>query len=142
MLTNTYDHTVDAKNRIFIPAKFRDELGEDIIIAPSVRRKCLVIYSIKEWEKYIAPIREGLNPVDRENVMRYLNGRAVSLFLDSTGRVQLTPELCKHAEFKDKQIKIVGCGDYAEIWDATSYQRLMQTTSNDEMLDIFTRYGL
>lgn len=142
MLTNTYDHTVDAKNRIFIPAKFRDELGEDIVISPSVHRECLVIYSIKEWEKFIAPFREIIDPVDREDVMRYLNGRAVSLFLDNTGRVQLTPELVKYAKFKDKQIKIVGCGDYAEIWDAESYVTMQDAANAAKMQSTIAKYGL
>jgi MraZ protein len=142
MFTSSYNHTVDAKNRIFIPAKFRDELGDDIIIAPSLRNKCLVVYSIKEWEKYISPIKEGLTREELEKVMRYLNGRALRLFLDSTGRVQLTPELVAYAGLNDKQISIIGCGDYAEIWNADTYNDVMNSTSNDDILKILNRFGL
>ena len=142
MFTSSYNHTVDSKNRIFIPAKFRDELGDDIIISPGLRNKCLVVYSIKEWEKYIAPMKEGLSREELEKVMRYLNGRALRLFLDSTGRVQLTPELVNYAGLNYKQIWIVGCGDYAEIWDAEAYKAVMNSTSNDEILGILNRFGL
>ena len=132
---------MDAKNRIFIPAKFREELGEDIVISPSLRKKCLVVYSIKEWESYLAPIKAGLKREELETVMRYINSRALRLFLDSTGRVQLTPELVKHAELTDKQIQIVGCGDYAEIWDAETYEKLMAQTNDEDILGIVGKLG-
>ena len=57
MLSNNFRHNVDAKNRLFVPAKYREELGETFIVSQSIRGNYLKIYSHEEWEKYIAPIK-------------------------------------------------------------------------------------
>ena len=51
-----FNHNLDTKKRLFIPAKFRDELGETFVIAKLLRGDCLRICSLEEWEKYLAPI--------------------------------------------------------------------------------------
>ena len=51
MLSGEYRHTVDAKNRLFIPAKHRDQLGESFVVIKSYSDRCLLVYSTKEWEK-------------------------------------------------------------------------------------------
>ena len=58
MLGGEFRHSLDSKNRIFVPAKLRDELGASFIIAKDIREKCLKAYSLAGWEKYTAPLRE------------------------------------------------------------------------------------
>ena len=52
MLGGEFRHNLDPKNRIFIPSKLREELGSSFVIAKSLREKCLVAYSLEEWDKY------------------------------------------------------------------------------------------
>ena len=56
MLSGEFKHTLDPKKRLFIPAKHREELGESFMVARSIRDNCLKVYSMAEWDNYIAPI--------------------------------------------------------------------------------------
>ena len=57
MFTGEFIHNVDSKNRIFVPSKFREELGETFMIARDIRKPILKVYSIDGWQEYLAPIK-------------------------------------------------------------------------------------
>ena len=119
MLTGEYRHSVDAKNRLFIPAKHREELGEELIVARDIRGQLLKVFSLEGWNEYIAPIKQQERKV-AEAAMRFLHRDAVAAEPDSQGRVVLTAGLLEYAGIT-KDAVIVGCGDYAEIWAAEIY---------------------
>lgn len=127
MFTGEYRHSVDSKNRLFIPAKHREELGASFMIVRDIRSPRLKVYSMEGWEAYIAPIRAK----DRrlaENVLRFLHKDAVVGEPDAQGRVTLNPELLKYAGIdpkSNKDVVIVGCADFAEIWAADRYDEEM-----------------
>lgn len=123
MLTGEYRHTVDPKNRLFIPAKHREELGNSFMIVKDVRGPRLKIYSMGAWEAYIAPIRSQERKV-AEAAMRFLHRDAVVAEPDSQGRVILTGKLLEYAGIT-KDAVIIGCADYAEIWSAEKYDEEM-----------------
>lgn len=114
MLSNNFRHNVDAKNRLFVPAKYREELGESFVISKSIRGNYLKIYSHEEWEKYIAPIKL-LPRKTSEDALRFLIGNSIEVSPDSQGRIILTPDMLAFASIT-KGTVVVGCGDYAEIW--------------------------
>ena len=122
MLGGEFRHTLDAKNRIFVPAKLRDELGVCFIIAKDIREKCLKAYSLSGWDKYTAPLREQNRKLS-EKVIRYLHSSLVQVTPDSQGRIVLPQELINHAGI-DRNVVFVGCCDYAEIWSDTEYDKL------------------
>ncbi len=142
VFTSSYNHTIDAKNRLFIPAKFRDEFGEEIVISRSVRGKCLKIYSTAEWKKYLQPISEKMDRDEAEYILRVMNGNSIRLPLDSTGRVQLTKELIDFAELKDGKVVIVGCGDYAEIWSEEGYEKNVTNADEERIRMLLKSVGL
>lgn len=119
MLTGEYRHGVDPKKRLFIPAKQREELGSSFMIVRDFRGPRLKMYSMEEWEAYIAPIKQQERKV-AEAAMRFLHRDAVAAEPDSQGRVVLTAGLLEYAGIT-KDAVIVGCGDYAEIWAAEIY---------------------
>ena len=123
MLTGEYRHTVDPKNRLFVPAKHREELGNSFMIVKDVRGPRLKVYSMGAWEAYIAPIR-GQERKVAEAAMRFLHRDAVVAEPDSQGRVVLTPTLLAYAGIT-KDTVIIGCADYAEIWSAEKYDEEM-----------------
>ena len=123
MLTGEYRHTVDPKNRLFIPAKHREELGNSFMIVKDVRGPRLKVYSMGAWEAYIAPIRSQERKV-AEAAMRFLHKDAVVAEPDSQGRVILTGKLLEYAGIT-KDAVIIGCADYAEIWSAEKYDEEM-----------------
>ena len=140
MLGGEYRHGLDAKNRIFIPAKLRDDLGETFVIAKDIREKCLKIYSLEGWENYIAPLKEQKRKLS-EKIMRFLHASLSQVTPDSQGRVVLPPELVEYAAI-DRNAVIVGCGDYAEVWAESAYDALKDEVDLEEMISELEELGL
>ncbi len=140
MLSGEYKHGIDVKNRLFIPAKHREELGESFVVAKSIREKCLRVYSMDEWAAYIKPI-EALDGKDKERIVRALSRNAAQVSPDSQGRVVLTPDLIKYAEI-DKNTYIVGCGHYSEIWSEANYEAMVADEDLADMREFLESYGL
>ena len=140
MFTGEYEHSVDSKNRIFVPAKFRDELGESFIVSRDMRGARLKIFSLAGWEAYIAPIKEQERKIS-EKALRYLHRNAVQVSPDSQGRIVLTRELLAYAEI-EKNAVVVGCSDYAEIWSAENWRTELGGESAEEIRAELERFGL
>ncbi len=140
MLGGEYRHGLDAKNRIFIPAKLREELGATFVIAKDIREKCLKVYSLAGWEAYIAPLRAQKRKLS-EKIMRFLHASMAQATPDSQGRVVLPAELVEHAEIQ-KETVIVGCGDYAEIWAEGVYDQLKSEIDIVELIGELEELGL
>ena len=113
MFTGEFNHTVDAKNRIFVPAKFREELGESFMVVRDIRGPILKVYSLEGWQEYLAPIRAQERRL-AERALRYLHRNASQVTPDSQGRILLSASLLEYAQI-DKDAVFVGCSDYCEI---------------------------
>ena len=140
MLGGEYKHNLDAKNRIFIPAKLREELGESFVVAKDIRETCLKVYSLQGWEEYIKPLREQKRSLS-EKIIRHLHASLAQVTPDGQGRIVLPPELIKHAKF-ERSIVVVGCGDYAEIWAEQEYEDLKAQEDMTEILAELEALGL
>lgn len=140
MLGGEYRHNLDAKNRIFIPAKLRDELGETFVIAKDLRADCLKVYSLEGWNAYIAPLKK-LDRKLSERALRALHASLSQVTPDSQGRVVLTQELIDHAGI-ERNVVIVGCFDYAEIWSESGYEKIKAEENRDELIAELEKLGL
>ena len=85
MFSGEFKHTLDTKNRLFIPAKHREELGESFMVAKSIRENCLKVYSMAEWEEYISPILK-MERKASEAILRALHRDAAQVSADAQGR--------------------------------------------------------
>ena len=109
-----YQHTLDTKNRIFIPAKLRDELGEHFYITRKMNKSCLAVYSSAEMDR----ISERINQFpDSEvsEIKEFLFSKTIYATPDTNGRVVLPPSLLGYAKI-DKNATIVGAGNHLQIW--------------------------
>lgn len=140
MLTGEFRHSLDAKNRIFMPAKLREELGETFIIARDIREKCLKVYSMEGWAAYTAPIKEKPRQL-AEQIMRLLHRSAAQVTPDSQGRVLLPPMLVEYAGI-EKNAVVVGCEEYAEIWSEANYQTMLDNVDDEELRQALESWGL
>ena len=140
MLLGEYRHNLDAKNRLFIPAKFREEFGEYFVVAKLMRGECLRVCSVAEWDKYIEPIR-NMQRKDSEKILRALTKEAIQVSPDAQGRVVLSSALVEKAGLT-KNAVIIGCNDYVEIWSESAYQRMLDEEDEGEMLEILESIGL
>ncbi len=140
MLSGEFRHTLDPKNRLFIPAKHREELGESFMVARSIRENCLQVYSMSEWEKYIEPIKK-MNRKDSEMILRSLHRNAAQVSPDSQGRIVLPASLVQHANIV-KGAVVVGCGTYAEIWSEEIYDKTLEEENLDDIRAVLESFGL
>jgi MraZ protein len=140
MLGGEYKHSLDPKNRIFIPAKLRDELGTTFVIAKDIREKCLKLYSMEEWKNYIDPILEQARKL-QSKVLRFLSSSMIEVTPDSHGRVVLPKGLIEHAEI-DKNVVVVGCYNYAELWAEETYEKMKSEEDLDQMVAELEALGL
>jgi MraZ protein len=120
MLIGEYIHTIDEKNRISMPARFRQELGKKIIITPGLD-SCLFIFTIKEWEKVSNRLSDSSADLsflkaDQRNFNRYMFGRAAEVEIDSIGRI-LIPDFLKERIGLKNSAAIIGVKDRVEIWN-------------------------
>ena len=125
MLFGEYHHTLDPKRRVSMPAKLREDLGDEIMIVRSLRGNCLRFFSIPAWKEYIEPIKKLPRNVS-EQTYWYLYHDAIKVSPDSLGRVLLSEELLAaigvNAEKEDERnLVLVGCGDFGEIWSEKAY---------------------
>ncbi len=140
MFTGEYEHNVDAKNRIFVPARFRDELGETFMVARDLRGARLKLFSLEGWQAYIAPIMEQERRIS-EKALRYLHRNALQVSPDSQGRILLSRELLDYAEI-DKSAVIVGCSSYVEIWSHDNWTRELEGEDSEAISLELERFGL
>ena len=125
-VTGEYQHSLDNKGRLFIPAKLRDELGEVFFITLSMDR-CLSAYSSEAWQSFSDKVSEM--PYVKQRKMRPLFAHAARCELDAQGRVLIPQNLRDYAGFT-KNVTVVGCNNHAELWDSDSWKSVydMETT--------------
>lgn len=140
MFGGEYRHSIDAKNRIFIPAKLREDLGETFVVAKDVRTKCIKVYSQEGWEAYLEPIlKQNRNLMER--ALRFLSPSMAQVSPDSQGRITLPKELVEHAEIEGTAV-VVGCFHYAEIWSEAGYAQIKAQEDVSQLLVELESLGL
>jgi MraZ protein len=140
MFTGEFEHSVDSKNRIFVPAKFREELGESFIVVRDIRGPVLKLYSLEGWQKYLEPIKAQERKIS-EKALRYLHRNAAQLSPDSQGRIVLPSSLLQYAEI-EKEAVVVGCSDYCEMWSLKNYRAEIESEDAEEIRAELERLGL
>lgn len=120
MLIGEYIHTIDDKNRISLPAKFRKELGKKIIITQGLDQ-CLFVFTSKEWEKVSKKLSSSADELsflsaDQRTFNRNMFGGAAEVEVDSIGRI-LIPDFLKDRACLKNTGAVIGVQDRLEIWD-------------------------
>lgn len=130
MLLGEYEHTLDPKGRLAMPAKLRESLGGKFIITKGLDG-CLFVYDMQQWQLLEAKLSSL--PMSRKTARdftRFLFGGACEGECDKQGRVLIPANLRSHAGL-EKNVVIVGVGTRAEIWDADRWNRYNEESSED-----------
>ena len=137
MLIGEYQHTLDAKGRIFIPAKLREDLGDSFVVTKNMER-CLSIYSLKEWKAFEEGIRSM--PFKEARVLvKFYHGSAAELEPDKQGRVVIPQNLREDAGL-EKEVTIVGALDHVEMWDKETHDKDVEDISSDLIIDLMGKF--
>ena len=137
-LNGRFEHTIDAKGRVFVPAKLRDKLGEGFVAA-AVMDHCVCLYSQEEWDKLV----EGLSamPLTKaRRLQRHLSANAADVQVDAQGRILLPRHLLAYAAL-EKEALIIGAGNRAEIWNPTCFAEDVGTMTPEEAEAEFAALG-
>lgn len=125
MFMGEYQHTIDSKGRIIIPARFRDELGEKFVATKGLDN-CLFIYPMGEWRKLEEALRKlPFTRRDTRAFVRFFFSGATECECDKQGRVLLPANLRSHAKL-EKEAVILGVSSRVEIWSKEEWERYNQ----------------
>ena len=121
MLIGEYDHSLDAKGRLIMPAKLREDMGEKFIITTGLDG-CLFGFSMSEWEKFEDKLKAlPITNKNARNFVRFFLSGATECELDKQGRFLIASKLREVASL-DKDVTIIGAGTRIEIWDKAKWE--------------------
>ena len=135
----SHAHSLDAKKRVFIPAKFREDLGTEFYITRKFDAY-LSIYTAEDWEIYVDKISK-LPESDAEEFQDFILGAAQKCVPDASGRIILDEKLLKHAKI-EKNIVFVGAGKQIRVWAEEVWNEREQNRDYEKMREIMRQHGL
>ena len=112
-----YQHSLDAKGRLFVPSKLRDALGDTFYVMIGLENY-LTVYPTAKWQEFMAKYREL--GITKSPSFRYILANVAKCEPDKQGRFLLPQLLRKHANLTD-EVTFVGQGDHAEIWNSADF---------------------
>ena len=134
MLIGEFHHNIDDKNRLIIPAKFRDEISDKFVLTRGLDG-CLFIYSLSNWEKIVDKLKNlPFTKKDARTFMRFFLSGATICEFDKQGRININTSLIEYAKIK-KECAIIGVNDRLEIWALEDFNNLMDD-NKDNLSDI------
>ncbi|MGN0383877.1 MAG: division/cell wall cluster transcriptional repressor MraZ [Eubacterium sp.] len=130
--------TIDAKGRVRIPAKYKEQLGEKFIVSQSFD-KCLMIYSEEEWESFTDRLKKlPMMNADTRKFTRFFLSGAEPLTVDKQGRILIPPSLRGFANLTKEVVFSAGTNGQLEIWDKNRFEEAM-LESEEDVNDIASR---
>ena len=142
MFMGTYTPKIDEKGRLFLPAKFRDDLAEGLVVTRGQER-CLAVWTAADFAQITERLRQA--PITDKTVrgyVRMLFPAATHEVPDKQGRISIPPILREYASLR-KDVMVMGVMDRLEIWDPQSWEQYSATeedTFSDLSADIFPSF--
>lgn len=124
MFLGTHSPRLDEKGRIILPAKFREELADGLVLTRGQER-CIYVFSQREFERIHESMREApiSSKQSRDYIRVFLSGASDEV-PDKQGRVTIPPALRSYAGL-DRELAVIGAGTRAEIWDAQAWDEYL-----------------
>jgi MraZ protein len=122
MLLGAYDHTIDDKSRLTLPAKFRQSFAEGVVVTRGLDG-CLFAYRRADWDRLVESRLAPLDPLSPETrrLERFFYAGASEAELDKQGRVMIPAQLIEHAKL-GREVVVAGVNDRLEIWDRAAWR--------------------
>ena len=120
MFLGEYEHTIDSKGRLAVPAKFRVQMDQGAVISKGMGT-CLSVYTTTRWEEKSAELAEGKASDQLRDFERRIYPSASEIELDGQGRMVIPAKLRAYANLSN-EVTVAGVRDHIEIWDRTTWQ--------------------
>jgi len=143
MLMGEFRHNIDAKGRLIVPSKLREELGEQFVLTRGLDG-CLFGYPISEWNELESKLNDmPLAKKDARTFVRFFYSAATECELDKQGRINIPNTLRNYATIT-KECVIVGVSNRIEIWDEAKWQEFSEAAEEnfDEIAENMIDFGL
>ncbi len=143
MFLGEYQHSLDAKGRITIPARFREELGEKFVATKGLDN-CIFLYPMEEWKTIEKKLRSlPFTRADVRSFARFFFSGAAEMEIDCQGRTLVPVNLREYADI-DKDTIIIGVGSRIEIWSAANWGKYNQEaeSSYEEIAESMVDLGI
>ena len=130
MLMGEYNHTIDAKGRLIVPAKFREILGDEFVVTKGLDN-CLFVYPNDEWQKFEEKLQTlPLTNKNARQFTRFFLAGAASVEVDKQGRI-LLPSVLRECAGMAKDVVLVGVASRIEIWSRDRWNESISTYDDD-----------
>ena len=143
MLIGEYEHSLDAKGRLIMPAKLREDIGEKFIVTKGLDG-CLFGFSQAEWNNFQEKLKTlPLTNKNARDFVRFFLSGAIECEIDKQGRFLIASNLREYAEM-EKEVAIIGVGTRIEIWDKEKWKAYNseENISADEIAENMTMLGI
>ena len=126
MLLGAHEHTIDDKNRLTLPAKFRQAFADGVVVTRGLDG-CLYAYRRPDWARLVESRLAEVDPLRAEGrrLERFFYSGATETELDKQGRVMIPRELIDHAKL-GREVVVAGVYDHLEIWDRKAWRDQMR----------------
>lgn len=130
MLIGEYTHTLDPKKRLALPAKFRKEIGKEVVITHGLDN-CLTVYPIKKWKEVAQKLSSlSMGQSGSRGFNRFILAGAVESDVDKSGRI-LIPDFLKNFAKLNSKVVIAGIHDRIEIWNESLWKKYKTKVEKD-----------
>ena len=130
MFMGEYNHTIDAKGRLIVPAKFREILGDNFIVTKGLDG-CLFVYPNDEWTRFEEKLKSlPLTNKNASQFTRFFLAGAAACEVDKQGRI-LLPQVLREFASLEKDVVLVGVASRIEIWSRERWDESMNTYDGD-----------
>lgn len=143
MLIGEYEHSIDTKGRLIMPAKLKEDMGEKFVITKGLDG-CLFAYSLKEWQTFEEKLRTfPLTNKDARALMRFFLAGAIECEIDKQGRFLIGSNLREFAGL-EKEVIIIGVLNKIEIWSKDKWLKYSEEENNnaDEIAEKMANLGI
>jgi len=136
-----YNHTVDAKGRLIVPARFREVLGDKFVVSKGLDH-CLYVYSNEDWDDFSKQLSTlPLTNKEARAFVRFFLSGASEVEVDKQGRILVPPSLREFAGL-DKDAVLAGVGHRVEIWSKERWESESVTGDMDEIAETMDKLGI
>lgn len=143
MLIGEYEHSIDVKGRVSMPAKLKSDIGERFVITKGLEG-CLFVYSLTEWENFETKLREfPLTNKNARTLTRFFLAGATECEIDKQGRFLIPANLREYANL-EKEVVIIGVLGRLEIWNKqkwTEYNE-QENSTVEEVAESLAELGI
>jgi MraZ protein len=129
MFLGEYEHTIDAKGRMAVPAKYRQQIKEGAVVSKGMGI-CLSVHPMQRWEEKSAELASNRNNEELRDIERRIYASAGEIELDAQGRMIIPARLRAYAHL-DSEVSVVGVRDHFEIWDRVTWQTYQEQLDSE-----------